>query len=366
MDNQLAQNIGRFGLDLYQALYTPDKNLIFSPLSLYTALAMLYSGTSGESARQLAKALYIPGEDGFHTAMRQLQLYLLAQREDTQLISANSLWLRDTFADKVSPGFLEGNAANYAAYIEALDFNSPAAKNTINRWVSDNTSGLIKQIIEENIDPDTLLYLINTVYFKAKWAVPFDAALTRRQEFYTPSGTVQADMLTKNLSLLAYEDETLQAAVLPYSDGQTSLLVVLPKDLDKFVKNFDAEELLPLAEKMQTCPVALTMPKVDTATSLKAAEALAALGVTDIFDPQKADLTSLSPQAKELQLYVSAIGHRTAFKIDEAGVTDISVSPSSSMPVDQMVMTVNRPYFVAVVDSQAGVLFAGSIVDPTQ
>ena len=370
VDDQLALNIGRFGLDLYQSLYTSEKNLIISPLSLYTALGMLYSGTEGESAKQLAEAMYIPEGEDFHAAMRQLQLYLLAEREDTQLFTANSVWLRDTFADVVKQSFLDNNAQNYAARIETLDFNSSSAKNTINNWVKKNTSGLIEKVIEDEIDPLTMMYLINTVYFKAKWATPFNANATRKQDFYTPTGTVSADMMGKTMYLQSYEDDELQAVVLPYTDGKTSMIVALPKDLDAFVKSFKAEELLPMVAKMEKRNVALTMPKVNTATTLKPTDALKALGVTDVFSPSKADLTGISDKAKELELHVSDIGHRTVLKIDEEGteaaaVTDISVG-TTSMPVDMMYMTVDRPYFVAVVDSEAGVLFAGSIVDPTK
>lgn len=370
VDDQLALNIGRFGLDIYQSLYTSEKNLIISPLSLYTALGMLYSGTEGETAKQLAEAMYISEGEDFHAAMRQLQLYLLAEREDTQLFTANSVWLRDSFADLVSQSFLDSNTQNYAARIEALDFNSPTAKDTINSWVKKNTSGLIKKVIEGEIDPLTMMYLVNTVYFKAKWANPFDANATRKQDFHTPTGTVSADMMSKTMHLLSYEDDDLQAVVLPYTDGKTQMIVVLPKDLDDFVKSFKAEELLPMVAKMENRSVVLTMPKVNTATTLKPTEALNALGVTDVFDPKLADLTAISDKAKELELHVSDICHRTVMKIDEEGteaaaVTAISVG-TTSMPVDQMFMTVDHPYFIAVVDNEAGVLFAGSIVDPTK
>ncbi len=368
-DSQLALSIGRFGLDLYRSLYTPDENLIISPLSLYTALAMLYSGADGQSAQQLADAMYIP-EGDFHAAMRELQLYLLAPRDDTKLLTANSVWLRDSFAGDVSQNFLDNNAANYAARIEALDFDNPAAKDTINGWVEKNTNGLIQKVIENDIDPAIMLYLINTVYFKAKWTTPFKGGATHKGNFNTPAGVVQADMMNLRAQLVSYEDDNLQAAVLPYTDGKTSMLVVLPKNLDDFVKSFTAEELLPLMAKMQSREVLLTMPKVDTSTKLAPVEALAALGVTDIFDPATADLTALSPKAKAIGLHVGEISHQTVLKIDEEGTEAAAVTvvapEATSAPIDQMVMTVDHPYFVAVVDHQAGVLFAGSIVDPTK
>ena len=88
---------------------------------------------------------------------------------------ANSIWARQGV--EFNSGFLDRNRLFFGAEIASLDFSAPEATATINEWVSTNTKGKIKKIVQE-IDPGTLLFLINAIYFKGSWQEEFDKSKT--------------------------------------------------------------------------------------------------------------------------------------------------------------------------------------------
>ena len=365
-------NIDSFGVKLLQELYVPGENLVISPTSLYIALSMLYNGAQGNSATQMAQTMGI-GEDrdAFNAYMRDLQLYLLEERGDTSLSVANSLWVRDQYAEYILHSFLETNSKNYGAMMRALNFDDSACVDIINGWISENTNGLIDNMIDPPLDPDTMLMLINTIYFKAKWSAPFDPYVTKKAPFHTSGGDIEVDMMNESSAYLqGYEDDKVQAVSIPYTDNTSSLLVILPKqDPDAYFAALTAEAIDDIMSNMRGMTVAFSMPKVDTESKMQPADVLAAMGMPDIFQPGHADFSAMS-SSQATPLYVGDIMHNTVLKIDEEGTeaaaaTSIMMRPTG-MPMLDMVMTVDSPFFVAIMDEHAGMLFAGAINNPNE
>jgi len=101
---------------------------------------------------------------------------------------ANSLWMRQDM--EFAPDFVERNMDYYHASAGELDFAQEAAVETINEWVKDKTDGLIDEMVEHPIDPQTALFLLNTVYFQGDWSEPFDPDDTREDVFHALAGDV--------------------------------------------------------------------------------------------------------------------------------------------------------------------------------
>ena len=53
----------RFGFQLFQKIYQPDKNLFVSALSISTALAMTMNGAVGTTQQEIAQTLAFPSRD---------------------------------------------------------------------------------------------------------------------------------------------------------------------------------------------------------------------------------------------------------------------------------------------------------------
>src|SRR6266849_3421734 len=69
----VEENTG-FAIDLYGQLRSHPGNLFFSPYSISTCLAMGFAGARGETAKQMAHALYLNvNQEQVHSAFGDLQ-----------------------------------------------------------------------------------------------------------------------------------------------------------------------------------------------------------------------------------------------------------------------------------------------------
>jgi serpin B len=182
---KVVESNNRFALDLYKRVSRQTKgNLVISPFSISTALAMVYAGAGGETAEEMARVLHFPLEQekvsrAFGGLLRDLS---------PQVSSANVLWhgrevpLRQSFRRTVEQDF--------RAEVHEIDFaNRVAAAERINHWVEDKTRGKIAQLLKaQDLDPRVPLFLANAIHFKDKWEVPFPKEATKDREFETDSG----------------------------------------------------------------------------------------------------------------------------------------------------------------------------------
>ncbi|MDP4225966.1 MAG: serpin family protein, partial [Bacteroidota bacterium] len=163
----LVGSSNAFGFDLFKEMSKSlgDSNLFISPVSVSLALAMTYNGADGTTREAMAKTLKITGltTDDVNASFQNLMQQLTSLDPKVVLNIANSIWYRNTF--QVLPDFLSTNQKYFNAQVQGLDFSSPSALTTINGWVADKTKGKIKTIIDQ-ISDETVMYLINAVYFK--------------------------------------------------------------------------------------------------------------------------------------------------------------------------------------------------------
>ena len=171
-----------FAVSLYGELRNQSGNLIFSPESISTALAMAYAGARGNTASEMATTLHFTlSPDRLHPAMGALLSDLNGPHDGYQLRVADALWAQQggTFLDD----FLEVMKNDYGAGFNQVDFKdaTEAARLTINQWVEQNTDDKIKDILQSGVlTPQTRLVLTNAIYFKGTWQTEFDKAQNKR------------------------------------------------------------------------------------------------------------------------------------------------------------------------------------------
>src|SRR5690606_24153071 len=101
----------------------------------------------------------------------------------------------------------------------------------INAWVASNTNDLIPRLLPEGaINDHSLLVLVNALYFKGAWAVPFEEYLTEDADFTLLDGsTVTVDMMAApQLGARATKADGYVAIDLPYANANMSMLVIVP------------------------------------------------------------------------------------------------------------------------------------------
>jgi serpin B len=235
-----------FGFNLLTVLREkePTTNIFISPLSISIALTMTYNGAVGETERAMAEVLGIEGvnRDAVNQANLGLRESLRNRGPKVEISIANSLWARQGVA--FNPDFLERNRQFFGAEVASLDFSSPQAAETINKWVDTNTNGKIKKIVQR-IPPQTLFFLINAIYFKGSWQEEFDTSKTREEVFHLSDGSEKrVPMMRREGAYPYFRGDNFEAASLPYGDGDVSMYIFLPNrdsNLNEFLDGLNAE-----------------------------------------------------------------------------------------------------------------------------
>ncbi len=369
IDPRLTAANREFGFKLFRQLVEQDtsRNLLISPTSVSIALSMLYNGAAGSTQQAMAKTL--AWQDLSLSELNQANAALMTALESADpavaLEIANSLWGREGVA--FEPAFLQQNQQFYQAEITSLDFSSPDAPASINRWVSQNTSGKIPKIVDQ-IDPAQILFLINAVYFKGDWTTQFDPAKTTQQPFYQLDGSPQHPLMTQQGQYLYAETDQFQAISLPYGNRRLSMEIFLPKpnsSLSAFYQNLSAANWQSWTSQFSRREGTVQLPKFTAEYDTSLIPALQALGMGEAFSGQ-ANFSNLA----QGELRVNQVRHKSFIEVNETGtaaaaVTSIGVRATSLNPLPPFEMKVDRPFFYAIRESETGtLLFMGSLVEP--
>ena len=152
-----------------------------------------------------------------------------------QLSIANSLWPRIGLTFNSS--FLDRNRRFFGSEVTPIDMTDPASVGIINDWVSDETQGMIPEVLDY-IPDSTVLYLINAMHFHGTWTYQFDPDDTRDMQFHRGDGgevTVPVMVLNEDpyqgsvYELPYLRTDDFQAVSLPYGDdGRFSMCLFQP------------------------------------------------------------------------------------------------------------------------------------------
>ena len=188
---QLVEGNNAFALQLYGTLRSTDGNLVLSPYSISSALAMTYAGARGQTARQMEQTLHFDqNQTDLHPLFGRLDAALKAARGGNELSIANSLWPQEKYPFREE--FLNLLKTDYGATVTPLDYERQAeqARVTINQWVDDKTRHKIAEIIGPRVlDESTRMVLVNAIYFKGTWTTPFPEFATQPDKFYAKPDT---------------------------------------------------------------------------------------------------------------------------------------------------------------------------------
>lgn len=352
-----------FAADLYAQL--PEYgNLIFSPASIQTAMAMTMSGASGETRTALEKSLHLNFE-GSDQAMGAWLKALNAPAETHTLQVSNRIWPAEDLGLKSE--YLALSAELYGVQPEQLNYKEPeAARSTINGWVSEQTQERIPELIPGGaITPETRLVLTNAVYFLADWERKFDANDTADRMFITDpnEGVMVPFMNATGLQHVGTIDGA-QTLVMAYAGGKQEMVLLLPNP-EKSLSDFGPASLVEAADSVKPQMTQLSLPKVEMNWNQSLAGPLVALGMGPAFS-DGADFSKISDE----ELLISEVIHQAFLKMDEEGTeaaaaTAVMMRATSMPPPPQVTMIVDRPYLFAIRDIESGaLLFVGRVESP--
>lgn len=344
-----------------------DGNVILSPLSIQTALAMASEGATGE-AKEALEALGLSGGQGAS---------LSQTAGDSVLAIANSMWFNEKLSGKVNQGFKNVLSSEYGAKEGYFTPKSLDSVREINGWVKEKTQEKIDTIITEDaLSEDALAVLVNAIYFGGKWVEPFEDFQVREGKFHAGSGqeTREQDAeLMFSQEKTYFENELATGFSKRYESGY-EFIGLLPKTagsegLEEVLNGLDLDEFL--NSRTWEYDVGIAIPKFELEYANSLRQTLIKMGLGSLFEEHSLD-AMLTDEALTLgdTAWVGDVLHKTYMKMYETGTeaaasTAIVVkygTTSIARPREYREVILDRPFAFLIRDMESErIVFCGAV-----
>ena len=370
-EKEMAAQQGDFAstlsLVLYRQLGEKTDNWLVSPFSLQCALGMLSNGAAEETHDEILYALGLSqySQEEVNAYFKKLIEGLHTVNSAITVKTANSVW--GNAGVPLKEDFQKMNIENYSAMVSQLDFSDPSAVDQINAWCNQTTEGLIPSILDE-VNPTATVYLLNSLYFKARWESEFAPEKTQEGDFSALSGKmVKADFMQTQRMAAYVENEWFTSTSLSYQNDSYVMRLILPQpeiSIDQVLQAL-SESDGNLWKNVVLADINLKMPRFTLENKMDLIPVLQALGMKKAFT-NEADFSSMS----DIPTYISLVQQATRLKVDEEGsegaaVTVIEGDLMSPLPEEKVDFFLDRPFLFQILEPATGtVLFMGQVGSP--
>ena len=358
------------------------ENLICSPLSLQYAIAMAANGASGETLQEIIDFLGY-GEEGID-ALNEYSKTLLEQLPavdlDVTLKVTDALLVNDDFP--LLPSFKKTVEESFYAAVDNIDFSDPqqiAAR--INEWAKRNTNGFIDKVIEPSeISADAVAYIMNALYFKAKWAGDeyspmFREEGTKSENFTLNDGkTIKAAMMRNTRYHEYAEMDGYKVLVLPYANRKFNMYILLPDEnnIEGLIEKLQTSSWTDiLANLKQDAEVHVKLPKFNIENKHNLNDALNGLGVRKAFEPASAEFNGMFTPKDDYYYWISKVIQKSRISVSEWGTEAGSVTVVEMGAMDagpspkQVYFYADHPFVFIIGEETSGtILFEGVVMQP--
>ena len=376
---ELSETVNNFNWNYFSKL-DKDKNILYSPYSIAAAFSIVANGATGRTQREILNALSTKNIQTLNDGFKNFRAVMEKNYSDGTILKEADLILIDKnfTGNGINSNFQDSVEEFYNAQIDAADFggNLDGEKERIRDWVAENTDNFISDY-KSAAEIDTVLDLLNVIYFKGKWVNPFDAEKTWKSNFTNNDGSKsKVQMMAQSFKnkIRYYADEKFMAIEIPYEKKFAAMYVILPRNEDALnvaelwdaEKNSYKENFL---ANLKAAPifngtVEVFIPKFELDIKNKLNEDLQRMGIRRAFN----DNAEFSNIIKRTQLKISNATHQAKIKVDEEGteaaaVTEITmVRATATAPSRRIYFKADRPFLFLIRDLQSETdLFTGAV-----
>ncbi|MDF1551068.1 MAG: serpin family protein, partial [Bacteroidales bacterium] len=371
--NSASNSINSFSFKVFEQVYSANENCFYSPYSIFGALSLTYEGAENKTKLEMAKVLEINSGDKTSEDFLKVNNSLRSSK-DFKLLTANSIWLQNSF--KLKKSYKKISSDYYDATTENVDFidetSRENARNEINKWVEKQTNNNIKDFIKKGIlTESTAMVLINAVYFNALWKNDFSSSEISFEDFIAASGdSIHCEMMNTYLNTKYYQDEEIQAIEVPYENNGASMLILLPKkSTENIFKEVDGRYYSEIITSLEAKNVKLSIPKFKLSVNYELSDVMKNLGMKSAFS-READFSGITGSK---DLIVSNILHQSVIDVSEKGTEASSTTAVISMRSTvvnkdiPIIFKADRPFlFIIKENITNAILFMGYLTIPTK
>lgn len=360
-----------FALDIFKKVIENSgetENVIISPLSISSALSMALNGANGATLDAMTETLRLNGlsPEIINESYKNLTEALLKVDSRVLISIANSIWNEKKFV--VKKPFADILTQYYSTESKSFDINDPDATKPINDWIDLKTNGLIKNMVDQ-LDPKTVMLLINAIYFKGKWNSQFDKDKTINESFYKSADSdLQVPMMKQTSDYKIYKAETYTVAEFPYGQGNFAMDVILPDDnngLKDVLSSITITVLNEWYDKMYQREADVSFPRFKYSYKKELKEILSDMGMGIAFT-DTADFSDIS----DLNIYISFVLHQAFIDNNEEGTEAAAATvigfENTSVPSGPFILNINHPFVYIIRETTTNsILFMGRVADPS-
>lgn len=317
-------NSTQFTLDFYKKFFNPSENTIISPLSFRIIFSLAYQSAYPNSIgkKELEKVLHFSTDKQECFVSQNLTLNQLTGNPNLKIL--NKIYIQEgrPIVEK-----FKNRITDYHSDIEYVNYrsNKENVVKTINEWISNSTNGLIKDLIsEKTIGLDTVMLLINTMYFKAQWVRPF-AQETLTGSFYGLNGTTQKEFMTCTRRCNFTEIESLKSEILelPYKEETNfKFWIILPEsdsNISEVLSLLTPGAFKEIQKNLKLFTYELEIPKFEIETPVDGKKVLQDMGINSVFENHELDILVGDP------IKIDNTLQKAKIKVDTDG-TEVAVS----------------------------------------
>jgi len=343
------------------------RNIMYSPFSLKTAFMMIANGAEGDTLKEILSVFGVDDLKAFNNFISAQKTLSNPANPKFTLNIANSIWLnKDMYPGlniDFAPRFKKDTLDYFGA--AALTVDDKTGAGVINKWISDKTKGRIDNVISGSEQKDTLLCLVNAIYFKADWQNTFAMEATRPDIFTDQDNTArQTEFMHRESNFNYYEDSDLQMLEMPY-DQSRSMYVFLPVSGD--LGSISSDRIENAIRNKSGDLVDVSIPKFKTETTLDLTDIMKTLGVTKAFDSNRVDLKNkmVAGLPADLTVYLNMVKQKSFIQVDEKGTEAAAAtvamhapgySPNPNPPKPK-VFNADHPFVYLIRDNDTGTVY---------
>lgn len=377
--NPLSKSVNNFNWNYFRTL-DKTKNIFYSPYSIAAAFSIVANGATGQTQKEILTALSSKSIDSLNADFKTFRDFVEKNYRSGTILNQSDLILvnKDYLGSGINAKFRKIVEGNYRAELDDANFENPSAEvERIRNWVSKTTNAFIPNY-EAAVDADTIIDILDVIYFKGRWDNPFDSYKTWKSDFTNCDGSKsKVQMMSKTFdgTLAYYADEKYMAIALPYQNNLAAMYVILPRsenDLD-VAADWDAEDIYyreDFLSNLRAAPifdgkVEVFIPKFELDVKADLNAALQEMGISRAFT----DNAEFFNIVKKAQLKISQATHQAKVRVDETGteaaaVTEITMVgvTMADTPKQTIYFRADRPFLFVIRDVQSEVsLFTGAV-----
>jgi len=365
LSEEQTAGVLRFAARTVPVICPGEENVVYSPVNLYLALAMLTEMADGDTQTQLLGLLEAGETNALRESAQQIWKNTYVSDGKTVCTPANSVWLNQQMSFHKET--LQILADSYYASSYQVAMGTAEADSAIADWVNGQTGGLLNAQIRT--DALQLLAIYSALYFKAAWQDTFSTSRTASEIFHASDGKEETcDFMHMSCPGSYRKGENYTAAIRYLKNSHDRITFILPDKGTSLREVLASPTLFTELSPTHSAEITWSMPKFDVSSKLDLIGSLKSLGVTDAFDENAADFSRITDQ----EAVVDRISHVARMKVDEEGMeaaayTEISMKTTAALAEEQVKveMHLNRPFLVIVNSSDGLPLFLTAVCSVT-